>query len=1003
MPRSLSETKQFLLSDPRGQAFLVILTLAVSLLVRLLLFRYHGYFIDEGSFKAWYNTAAEKGLYGFYDSTWSDYPPFNIYIFWIFGKLSHAIGPGSLDFLIKLPQNLFDLATAYLIFRFVRQRYSFLFALGAMAVYALNPAVIFDLAVWGQFDSIYTFFLVASLYSLLRSRYELSGGLFSIAILTKPQSVVLLPVLAYVMLRNGAWKRAISSGIVFFVVLFVLIIPFHWDNPITFLVDRYSGYSVYPFNSINAYNFWALLGFWKPDTVPHLGLSYQQWGILAFVLFAIFVMWQLHRRPGGRAPVFATFLLMFGFFMLMTRMHERYLFPVFALLAMSFSPRIAPWLYAGLIGTFFANLAYVLSVLNASQFIPDGHWSIYVLVSINALLFAYAIWSYIKMQSQPEVEKAEEVPRKIPPPPEKPEVKEGKPPPVVAAVNTPRSHALILTVLLLIFFSVSVWNLGDMRTPSSDWSPQTDPEEVYFDVGSTTRVDGVYLLIQNAAPVDAELYWGSPGNWTYQSKITKSGVWHEWGEMYLSQDTRYVRLLFKGLSGRIGEVALYSGGQRLDISSVVGEWGDASYIALIDEQTLFTHPSSSKSRTYFDEIYFVRTAEETLDLQEPSERTHPPMSKLIIAASIGVLGHNPFAWRFAGVLFATAGILLVYLFARRMFKSSRAGLIAAFLLTFEFMHFVQARIATGESFILFFVIAMFYCFYRYYENPEREGKWLFLSLVFFGFGFATKWVVMYGFVGLVLLLFLMKFRKPTIRASEVLWFVGGGVTAIAIYMLSWIPYFLAGHGLGDWWNHQYFMFSFHSGLTAGHPFSSEWWSWPWMLRPLWIYLGRFDGTEAYISSMGNPALWWASVPLIVLTTWLAVRKFLPPLYRKLSQRFSKSKTDSTQQNGGEGLLAKIDMTAAFIVIPFLIQWIFFVFIGRVLFIYHFFPNVLFTILAATLWAEWLWKKYKWGKWVIAAYLVINVVCFAIFFPVISGLPMTTHYWDVFRWMRGWVT
>ncbi|MBM3156418.1 MAG: phospholipid carrier-dependent glycosyltransferase [Chloroflexi bacterium] len=1003
MRKNLSEIKDFLLSDRRGQAFLIILTLAVSLLIRLLLFRYNGYFIDENSFKAWYNTAAEKGLYGFYDSTWSDYPPFNIYIFWLFGKISHAIGPGSLDFMIKLPQNLFDLATAYLIFRFLRPRYSFIFSLGAMLVYALNPAVIFDLAVWGQFDSIYTFFLVASLYALLRSRYELSGGLFSVAILTKPQSVVLLPVLAYVMLRNGGWKRAITSGIVFFVVLFVLIIPFHWDNPIKFLVDRYSGYNVYPYNSINAYNIWALLGFWKSDIVPHLGLTYQQWGILAFVLFTIFVMWQLHRKPGGRAPVYAVFLLMFGFFMLMTRMHERYLFPVFALLAMYFSPRIAPWLYAALIGTFFANLAYVLSVLNASQFIPDGHWSIYVLSPLNILLFAYAIWSFVRTQGQPETEKAEEAPHKIPPPPEKPEVIEEKLPPVVAAVSTPRSHALILTVLVLTFFGVSVWNLGDMRAPGSDWTPQTDPDEVYLDLGSTTRVDRVFLLVQNADRLDVDLYWGYPGNWTYQSNMTKSGVWREWGDMYLGRDTRYVRLLFKGLSGRIGEVALYNGGQRLNISSVVGQHGGAGYNALIDEQTLFTHPASNKSRTILDEIYFVRAAEEILDHQEQSELTHPPMSKLIIAASIGALGHNPFGWRFADLIFATAGILLVYLFAKRMFKSSRAGLIAAFLLAFEFMHFVQGRYSSGESFILFFVIAMFYCFYRYYENPDREGKWLFLSLVFFGFGFATKWVVMWGFVGLVFLLFLLKLRKPTISMNEVLWFIGGGIAAIAIYMLSWIPYFLVGHGLGDWWHHQIFMFNFHAGLTATHPSTSDWWSWPWMLRPFYYYYGKLDGSEGILSSFGNPALWWASVPLIVLTAWLMLRKFLPPLYRKLAQRFSKSKADSNQQDDGEGLLARIDMTAAFIVIPFLTQWLCFIFIGRVLFIYHFFPNVLFTILAAVLWAEWLWKKYSWGKWFVAAYIVINVACFAIFFPVISGYPMSSHYWDIFRWMRDWVT
>jgi Gpi18-like mannosyltransferase len=404
------ERLQSFASEPRGQVFLVILTLAVALLVRLLLFHYHGYYIDEGTFKAWYNIAAEKGLHNFYDSTWCDYPPFSIYIFWLFGKLAHAIGPGSLDILIKLPQNLFDLATAYLIFRFLRPKYSSLFSLGVMAVYAFNPALIFDLAVWGQFDSIYTFFMVASLYALLRSKYEISGGLFSLAILTKPQSVILLPVLAYVMLRNGGWKRAVSSGTVFIALVFLIIVPFHWSNPITFLIDHYSGYSVYPYNSINAYNFWALLGFWKTDTVTHLGLTYQIWGILAFVIFAAFVMWQLHRRYEQKAAIFAVFLLMFGFFMLMTRIHERYLFPVFALLAMSWSGRftfrrLTTWIYLGLTGTYLANLVYVMSMLNAGAFIPDGHWSIYVLAPMNAILFFFAIWSFWRMQrSKPAIE-----------------------------------------------------------------------------------------------------------------------------------------------------------------------------------------------------------------------------------------------------------------------------------------------------------------------------------------------------------------------------------------------------------------------------------------------------------------------------------------------------------------------------------------------------------------------------------------------------------------------
>ncbi len=760
---------RYLVSEPRGQVIFVVIALAFSLALRMLLFRFHGYSVDESTFTSWYNTAAEKGLRGFYDATWCDYPPLNAYIFWIFGKLSQALGPDSLHILLKLPQNLFDLATAFLIFRFMRLRYRYLFSLGAMVVYALNPATIFNLAVWGQMDSIYTFFMVASLYAAVRSKHELSAGLLSLAILTKPQSIVLLPIVAYLILRNGGWKRALTSSAVFIALIFLVIAPFRWDNPVTFLIDRYSGYSVYPYNSINTYNFWALLGFWKPDTVSHLGLSYQTWGIIAFVIFAIFVMWQLHRKPEGRAFIFAAFLLLFGFFMLMTRMHERYLFPVFAFLAMGFSPKFSPWTYVGLTATYFLNLAYVLHILNAGAFIPDGHWSIYVLVPINAILFFYSIWSFWRMQhtkkvetEPPEPEPPEAMAQAVSPPSPIPKASEEVPSAPIPKVPIPWTHALILALLVVIFLSVSLWNLGDRKVPTSDWIPQKDPEEVYLDLGATTRVDKVYLLVADDNTVNVDLYWGSPGNWTYQSNLTKSSVWFEWDSMYLGQDTRYVRLLFKGTSARIGEIALFTDGHKLNISSITGDQ-DNTVTALIDEQQLVGNPASHTSGTYWDEIYYARTAEETLKLQNPSQWDHPPTSKLIMAASIAVFGHNPFAWRIGGVIFATLGILLIYFFAKRVFKSSRAGLIAAFLLTFEFMHFVEARIAVPETYVFFFVIAMFYFFYRYWEDPQRGGKHLFLSLVFFGLGFSTKWTVMYGFIGMVLLLIVLKLRKPVIR------------------------------------------------------------------------------------------------------------------------------------------------------------------------------------------------------------------------------------------------
>jgi len=977
MQQDILKKLQDFSSRPRGQAVIIGLVLFVSLVIRMLMFYKNGCGIDEGCFSAWYITAAERGIHGFYDNTWCDYPPFNVYIFWIFGKLSQAVGPDSLAFFIKFPQNLFDIAAAYMIFRFVRQWFSFRGSLAIMAVYAFNPATIFDVAVWGQMDSIYTLFMIASLYSAFRSKYELSGATLGLAILTKPQSVVLLPILAYIILRNGGWRRAIYSGITFGAVIIVVILPFRWDNPIAFLIDNYSGYSVYPFNSINAYNIWSLWSFWKPDTVAHWGLTYQQWGILGFVAFTAFVMWQLHRRYSTRAAIFAVFLLMFGFFMIMTRMHERYLFPVFALLALGWYTRYTIWIYIGLSITFFAQMVYVLSVLNSQQFIEHGHWSIYVLGPANIILLIVAAWSFYRMQRSKD-----------------PALIEDLPPPKVKWADL-RRPAFIVGALCVIYFGVSVWNLGDLRAISSDWSPDREGQEVYLDLGDTTRVDKVFLLLQNADNVDLELYQGSPDNWVKQSDFSRSGVWRKWEEMHVGQDTRYIRLLFTRASGLIGEVALLSNNELLDIVGVYVD-GQPGGEALIDEQDLISHPASFEEGTYFDEIYFVRAAEEQLKLEDPyGERTHPPTSKLIIGSSIWAFGYNPFAWRIAGVIAGTIIIMLMYWFARRMLNSERAGIIAAFLITFDFMHFAEARLATGEIFIFLFVICMFYFFFRYWQDHESSGKYLFLSLVFFGLGFSTKWVTMWGFAGIVLLLILLMWRRP-IKRSDIYWFAGGGAAAVAIYMLSNIPYFLSGYNLTDFWNHQYGMYDFHSGLTAGHPYSSEWYTWPIMEKPLWMYVGNFGDKTGYIGTMGNPALWWVGIPAMIAMLALAAWKPVAKLFLVVREKISGTGSIAVPP------LNRRNWIAIFIVIPFLTQWMIFALIGRCLFIYHYFPNVLFITLAVTIWLELLWRRFESGKWLVTGFLAVNVICFVLFFPAISGLPMSNDYWDTMRWIVDWL-
>ena len=388
--------------------------LSLSLIVRFLLFPTQGYENDLNTFASWFNTAAENGPHVFYNViSWCDYPPFNIYFFWGFGSLAKALslsGTPAIYSIIKLLPNLFDIATAFLIYVFVRQRLDFKSALLATALYAFNPAVIFNAAVWGQFDAIYTFLLLLSLMLVLASQPELSVAAFMLSVLTKPQAIALAPLIAYLILRQYKvqWRRLITSVVAAVATVLVVIIPFEWSNPITFLSDIYFGaLGGYAVTSVNAFNTWALVGLWVPDG------SLFILGWVLFGAFTAFTLYVLHKRfnPSGEMlVVFSAFMLFFSFFMLPTRIHERYLFPAISMLALMFPfiKKTRP-LYAALTATLFVNISYVLywlNVYNAAgyDYGPNltGDPVVMAVSVINLIVFLYVLvlmWDELKGRS----------------------------------------------------------------------------------------------------------------------------------------------------------------------------------------------------------------------------------------------------------------------------------------------------------------------------------------------------------------------------------------------------------------------------------------------------------------------------------------------------------------------------------------------------------------------------------------------------------------------------
>ena len=208
------------------------------------------------------------------------------------------------------------------------------------------------------------------------------------------------------------------------------------------------------------------------------------------------------------------------------------------------------------------------------------------------------------------------------------------------------------------------------------------------------------------------------------------------------------------------------------------------------------------NRCYFDEVYFPTTGAEILRGDDTSrsfftaENTHPPLTKLFMAGGQWIFGHteshvsddcwgddrdeekrndpdwiyDPFGWRFFGALFGVGSVLFAYLIAQRLFHSQIAGLAAAFILTFEGLALVQSRIATPDTYVLFFMLGLVYF---------MISRRFFLSGVFLGLALASKWNV--GFIfGPIVLYFVWRLwqgiRKtesdPRLRKAESIMLAG---------------------------------------------------------------------------------------------------------------------------------------------------------------------------------------------------------------------------------------
>jgi dolichyl-phosphate-mannose-protein mannosyltransferase len=272
---------------------------------------------------------------------------------------------------------------------------------------------------------------------------------------------------------------------------------------------------------------------------------------------------------------------------------------------------------------------------------------------------------------------------------------------------------------------------------------------------------------------------------------------------------------------------------------------------------------------YFDEIYHAKTALQYLRGEQPTEWVHPPTAKLLIAAGVALFGYEPWAWRLAPAIAGTLLAPVFFLLARRALATERAALLATLLLLLDGVYLVQSRVAMTNVFaVLFQVLSALLLLRAATAKRLRLGA---MTAAGFALGLAlsTRWTSLWawGFLGLV---FLALRRDRAFRPRELaLGALAFAIVPAAVYLLSYLPWMEQAQpqGLAAWWGRacdvvrqQREIWGYHANLDATHTYFSPWWTWPWLVRPTWYFWWSGEGVVRGIVAIGNPAVWWVSVP-----------------------------------------------------------------------------------------------------------------------------------------------
>jgi dolichyl-phosphate-mannose-protein mannosyltransferase len=377
------------------------------------------------------------------------------------------------------------------------------------------------------------------------------------------------------------------------------------------------------------------------------------------------------------------------------------------------------------------------------------------------------------------------------------------------------------------------------------------------------------------------------------------------------------------------------------------------------------------------------------------EWVHPPLGKLILSGSILLFGDHAFAWRFPGVLAGAALIATCVYLTHHWVRRLWISLLVGIMLTTDGLMIVMSRTALPDIWCAVFVLCAYASCWRWLvqidSNSSRITAWGVATGLWMGLAIATKWfgLLAWGGCGLALLWAILAnvshsdaISKSSSRSKRARDFSLPGslvfvVIPISTYLLAHLPFFFQGYNLGDFFELLRQQIYFHGHLRVGHAYTSDWWTWPLLLRPVWFWTMTTQNLHHDIVALGSPVLWWTG-SLAVLATTIVVFYRLVRNDRRLTYR-------------------------SFVLLAFFCQWLPWSIPARPAFQYYILsglPFMTLTLAMALNSASKRWPRVTFG---VALGLASAAIVWTFwFFPMWTGLGLPHQDRSARLLLPGWI-